>query len=99
VAVTNNGDKPVNLLSKGTFLDEVNPVEKVTMYSAAGSKYRPFVLSLYLRRLFRYLYAKTDDCGGAAAPLGLKAITERYILPSVNHPNESYCSNCILPTY
>jgi archaellum component FlaF (FlaF/FlaG flagellin family) len=38
VAVTNNGDKTLNLLSKGTFLDEVNPVEKVSMYSAGGSK-------------------------------------------------------------
>lgn len=38
VAVTNNGDKALNLLSKGTFLDEANPVEKVTMYSAGGSK-------------------------------------------------------------
>jgi deuterolysin len=39
VAVTNNGEKSLNLLSKGTFLDEANPVEKVTMYSAGGSKY------------------------------------------------------------
>jgi hypothetical protein len=38
VAVTNNGDTALNLLSKGTFLDEVNPVEKVTMYSTGGSK-------------------------------------------------------------
>lgn len=38
VTVTNNGDKTLNLLSKGTFLDEQTPVEKVTMYSAGGSK-------------------------------------------------------------
>jgi deuterolysin len=37
VTLTNNGDKTLNLLSKGTFLDEVNPVEKVTLYSAGGS--------------------------------------------------------------
>jgi deuterolysin len=38
VTLTNNGEKTLNLLSKGTFLDEVNPVEKVTLYSAGGSK-------------------------------------------------------------
>lgn len=38
VTLTNNGEKTLNLLSKGTFLDEENPVEKVTMYSAGGSK-------------------------------------------------------------
>ena len=38
IAVTNSGEKAINLLSKGTFIDEVNPVEKVTMYSAGGSK-------------------------------------------------------------
>lgn len=49
IAVTNNGDKAINLLSKGTFLDEVNPVEKVTMYSAGGSKSPTFqVLHSYL---------------------------------------------------
>ncbi|KAF2475196.1 uncharacterized protein BDR25DRAFT_382046 [Lindgomyces ingoldianus] len=42
VAVTNNGDTTLNLLSKGTFLDEVNPVQKVQMYSAAGSTEVPF---------------------------------------------------------
>ncbi|KAF2733840.1 hypothetical protein EJ04DRAFT_512870 [Polyplosphaeria fusca] len=42
VAVTNNGEKAINLLSKGTFLDEVNPVEKVTVYSAGGSTKVPF---------------------------------------------------------
>lgn len=41
VAVTNKGDKSLNLLSKGTFLDEVRPVEKVTVYSSAGSKLPP----------------------------------------------------------
>jgi deuterolysin len=51
VAVTNNGDKALNLLSKGTFLDEANPVEKVTLY-AAGSKQPHFILPLYLRCLF-----------------------------------------------
>jgi deuterolysin len=40
VTVTNNGDKTLNLLSKGTFLDEHTPVEKVTMYSAGGSKFQ-----------------------------------------------------------
>jgi deuterolysin len=38
VTLTNNGEKTLNLLSKGTFLDEMNPTEKVTMYSAGGSK-------------------------------------------------------------
>ncbi|KAJ8119130.1 hypothetical protein OPT61_g17 [Boeremia exigua] len=42
IAVTNNGEKALNLLSKGTFLDEVAPVEKVQVYSAAGSKKVPF---------------------------------------------------------
>lgn len=40
VTVTNNGDKTVNLLSKGTFLDEQTPVEKVSVYSAGGSKFQ-----------------------------------------------------------
>ena len=39
VLVTNNGEKTVNLLSKGTFLDEQNPVEKVSIYSAGGSTF------------------------------------------------------------
>ncbi|KAH6625462.1 Deuterolysin metalloprotease family-domain-containing protein [Boeremia exigua] len=42
IAVTNNGEKVLNLLSKGTFLDEVAPVEKVQVYSAAGSAKVPF---------------------------------------------------------
>ncbi|KAJ4305840.1 hypothetical protein N0V90_001372 [Kalmusia sp. IMI 367209] len=42
VAVTNNGDKTLNLLSKGTFLDEANPVEKVSVYSNSGSTKVPF---------------------------------------------------------
>ncbi|KAF1965204.1 hypothetical protein BU23DRAFT_628904 [Bimuria novae-zelandiae CBS 107.79] len=42
VAVTNNGARTVNLLSKGTFLDEANPVEKVSVYSNGGSKKIPF---------------------------------------------------------
>jgi anti-sigma-K factor RskA len=39
VTVTNNGEKTLNLLSKGTFLDEQMPVEKVSIYSAGGSKF------------------------------------------------------------
>lgn len=39
VAVTNNGDKTLNLLSKGTFLDEANPVEKVSVFSNKGSMF------------------------------------------------------------
>jgi deuterolysin len=39
VAVTNNGEETLNLLSTGTFLDEVNPVEKVAMYAADGELY------------------------------------------------------------
>lgn len=42
VVVTNGGAKTVNLLSKGTFLDEALPVEKVTIFSAGGSKYQTF---------------------------------------------------------
>jgi len=42
VAVTNNGEAAVNLLSKGTFLDEASPVEKVHMYTAGGSTKVPF---------------------------------------------------------
>ncbi|KAL5421720.1 hypothetical protein PMIN04_005320 [Paraphaeosphaeria minitans] len=42
VAVTNNGAKTLNLLSKGTFLDEVNPVEKVNVYSNSGTTKVPF---------------------------------------------------------
>lgn len=38
LAVTNTGDKAINLLSKGTIFDEVHPVEKVQIYSADGSK-------------------------------------------------------------
>ncbi|EAT81916.1 neutral protease [Parastagonospora nodorum] len=37
VTLTNNGEKTLNLLSKGTFLDEQLPVEKVQMYAAGGS--------------------------------------------------------------
>ena len=37
--LTNNGGKTLNLLSKGTFLDERLPVEKVQMYAAGGSKF------------------------------------------------------------
>lgn len=44
IAVTNNGEKALNLLSKGTFLDEVAPVEKVQVYSAAGGTYNLFLL-------------------------------------------------------
>lgn len=40
VTVTNNGESTLNLLSKGTFLDEFNPVEKVIIYSAGDSKYQ-----------------------------------------------------------
>ena len=39
MAVTNNGDKSLNLLSLGTFLDEVNPVERVSVYSNSGGKF------------------------------------------------------------
>ncbi|KAL1592804.1 hypothetical protein SLS60_011220 [Paraconiothyrium brasiliense] len=42
VAVTNNGGKTLNLLSKGTFLDESNPVERVSVYSNSGSTKVPF---------------------------------------------------------
>ncbi|KAH8724075.1 Deuterolysin metalloprotease family-domain-containing protein [Phaeosphaeriaceae sp. PMI808] len=42
VTLTNNGQKTLNLLSKGTFLDENNPVEKVSVYSAGGSTKVPF---------------------------------------------------------
>lgn len=42
VTVTNGGDTTVNLLSKGTFLDEKLPVEKVSMFSAGGSKFQTF---------------------------------------------------------
>jgi deuterolysin len=51
VTVTNNGDKTLNLLSKGTFLDEVNPVEKVSVYSTSGSK---FILHRFGVREFGY---------------------------------------------
>jgi len=33
IAVTNNGETALNLLSTGTFLDELNPVEKVKIFS------------------------------------------------------------------
>lgn len=39
VAVTNQGNRTLNLLSKGTFLDEANPVEKVSVFSNKGSKF------------------------------------------------------------
>ena len=45
VAVTNNGDKTLNLLSKGTFLDEENPVEKVSVFSTSGGKFTLCALS------------------------------------------------------
>jgi hypothetical protein len=43
VAVTNNGNRTLNLLSKGTFLDEENPVEKVSVFSTSGSKFSSHV--------------------------------------------------------
>ncbi|KAF2133668.1 neutral protease 2-like protein [Dothidotthia symphoricarpi CBS 119687] len=42
VTLTNSGEKNLNLLSKGTFLDEQLPVEKVSVYSAGGSAKVPF---------------------------------------------------------
>lgn len=42
IAVTNKGAKAVNLLTTGTFLDQINPVQKVTVYSDGGSKAVPF---------------------------------------------------------
>lgn len=56
ITVTNNGDKAVNLLSKGTFLDEQIPVEKVTMYTASGSKSRHFSLNLFLHGCKRLIF-------------------------------------------
>ncbi|KAF2123099.1 neutral protease 2-like protein [Lophiotrema nucula] len=64
VAVTNTGDKAVNLLSKGTFLDEVNPVEKVAVYSASGSTKVPFE-GIKIRLLTSGL--STDDFTSLAA--------------------------------
>lgn len=42
IAVANKGARTVNLLTTGTFLDEINPVQKVTVYSEGGSKTVPF---------------------------------------------------------
>jgi deuterolysin len=42
VVLTNNGNKTLNLLSKGTFLDEDYPLEKVTMYANKGSECNSF---------------------------------------------------------
>ena len=39
VAVTNNGDRQLNLLSTGTLLDENLPVERVSVFSNGGRKY------------------------------------------------------------
>jgi deuterolysin len=47
IAVTNNGEKTLNLLSKGTFLDEKTPVEKVSIYSAGGSTYHLAISHAY----------------------------------------------------
>lgn len=58
VVLTNNGDKTLNLLSKGTFLDEENPIEKVTMYSSGGSKF--YILYSVVMH-FRHHLSK---CGG-----------------------------------
>jgi deuterolysin len=44
VTITNNGDKTLNLLSKGTFLDEHLPVEKLSIYSTGGSKFNFLVV-------------------------------------------------------
>ena len=35
IAVTNNGAGTLNLLNKGTLMDETQPVEKVKMFSAS----------------------------------------------------------------
>ena len=48
VAVTNNGDESLNLLRKGTFLDEEAPVEKVSVFSTSGGKFFSYILSLLL---------------------------------------------------
>jgi deuterolysin len=42
VVLTNNGNETLNLLNKGTFLDEDYPLEKVTIYANKGSKYQLF---------------------------------------------------------
>jgi deuterolysin len=39
VVLTNSGETTLNLLSTGTFLDEANPVEKVTMYANGGKSF------------------------------------------------------------
>jgi deuterolysin len=76
VAVTNNGDKALNLLSKGTFLDEVNPVEKVTMYAAGGSKSRPL---LVLRTPLNWVFVFARQgrlCVGEGTRYGHNALAE-----------------------
>ncbi|KAF2014844.1 hypothetical protein BU24DRAFT_442081 [Aaosphaeria arxii CBS 175.79] len=42
ITITNNGDRTLNLLNKGTFLDEDTSVEKVTIYSPGGANKLPF---------------------------------------------------------
>jgi deuterolysin len=40
VLVMNNGDAPLNLLSTDTLLDDKRPVERITLYSNHGCKFR-----------------------------------------------------------
>jgi deuterolysin len=60
IAVTNNGEKTLNLLSKGTFLDEKTPVEKVSIYSAGGSMYHFTTLHAYRYRAFDFNHVLTS---------------------------------------
>jgi archaellum component FlaF (FlaF/FlaG flagellin family) len=66
VTLTNNGAKTLNLLSKGTFLDEENPVEKVTMYSAGGSKFQ--ILYIFQEHDFKVTYLQGNILTDAQVP-------------------------------
>ncbi|KAI8943090.1 hypothetical protein NX059_001121 [Plenodomus lindquistii] len=81
VKVTNTGAKAVNLLSKGTLLDEELPVEKVSMYSAGGSAKVPFE-GLKVRLLTSGL--STDDFVSLAAGETKEITVETAALHSLN---------------
>ncbi|KAF1945944.1 neutral protease 2-like protein [Clathrospora elynae] len=80
VTVKNNGAKALNLLSKGTFLDEQLPVEKVQMF-AGGSTQVPFE-GIKVRLLYSGL--STDDFVTLAAGESKELTVETAALHSLS---------------
>jgi deuterolysin len=79
VTLVNKGDKTLNLLSKGTFLDEEMPVEKVSIYSAGGSKFQTTKIHAlspipdHVTNIIPHTKYRADQTKGAKVPFeGIK---------------------------